>query len=146
MSFFIFCSYGIVAQTAQNVEFKAVKYKPNVDAPLTTNELSKIKEVFGDQTQNIVLNDKAKVKRLKHLLRNRIRILKIDQAQKHRNYTLLSEVELFSAYNPNLKRDVVFDRYGFNPLKYNLNFFPTQNVLYRMDGTNYFIQIKSQFQ
>ena len=143
--FLLFSFNEINGQTAQNVEFKAVKYKPNVDAPLTSDELLKIRELYKESTEDVILNDKARLKRIKHLLRNRLKIFKLDQKDKQRNYTLLSEVELFNHYNSELKRDIVFDRYGFNPLKYNLNFYPSQNVLYRIDGTNYFVQIMSQF-
>ncbi|MCA0133832.1 hypothetical protein [Winogradskyella alexanderae] len=145
MSFFLLCSYGVIAQTAKNVQFNSVNYTPNVNAPLTTNELNKIKEVYQDHTQ-VMLNDEHQLKRLKHLLRNRLNIMRLDKKDKQRNYIPLSEIELFNYYNPNLKRDLVFDMFGFNPLKYNLNFFPTENMLYRIDGTNYFIQVKSQFQ
>ena len=144
--FLLFSFNEINGQIAQNVEFKAVKYKPNVDAPLTSDELLKIREVYKESTEDVIVNDKAHLKRVKHLLRNRLKIFKLDQKDKQRNYTLLSEVELFNHFNPELKRDMVFDRYGFNPLKYNLNFYPSMNVLYRVDGTNYFIQIASQFQ
>ncbi|MCA0154444.1 hypothetical protein [Winogradskyella vincentii] len=144
--FLLFSFNEINGQTAQNVEFKAVKYRPNVDAPLTSDELLKIREVYKDSTEDVILNDKAHLKRIKHLLRNRINILRLDIKGKQRNYIPLSEVELFNHYNPSLERDVVFDKYGFNPLKYNLNFYPSQNLLYRIDGTSYFIQIMSQFQ
>ncbi|WP_411895891.1 hypothetical protein [Winogradskyella sp. A2] len=144
--FLLFSSSEIIGQTAQNIKFKAVKYKPNVDAPLTSSEMAKIKEVYQESTQDVVLNDKAHLKRIKHLLRNRINLLRLNEKAKHRNYINLSEVELFNHYNPELKRDMVFDRYGFNPLKYNLDFYPSQNVLYRIDGTDYFVQIMSQFQ
>lgn len=144
--FLLLCSYGIIAQTAQRVEYRAVKYKSNVDAPLTNDELTKIKEVYKQSTEDVILNDKAHLKRIKHLLRNRIKILKLGIKDQHRIHTLLSEVELFNHFNPNLTRDLVFDKYGFNPLKYNLNLYPSENILYRIDGTNYYIRIMSQFQ
>ncbi|MBV7269952.1 hypothetical protein [Winogradskyella luteola] len=142
----LFIPLNMASQNDGKVSYKAVKYKDNVKAPLTSNELSKIQEVYQESTKKQVLDRPAYVKRIKHLLRNRFSIIQINIKEKQRNYTLLSEVDLFNHYNKNLKRDTNFNRQTFNPLKYNFDFYPSENKLYRVDGTNYFIQIKSQFQ
>lgn len=62
------------------------------------------------------------------------------------NYTLLSSLVLLNKYNPDLKRDDsrTFDPESFNALKYNFNFFPKQEVIYRVDNTPYIIVIYPQ--
>jgi hypothetical protein len=134
------------AQAPNTSISKGVKYKANIDAPLTSVELEKIKEIYQEATKEQVLERPMHLKRIKHLLRNRIRIIKIDIAEKQRSCPLLSEIELFDHYNKNLKRDLVFNKETFNPLKYNFEFFASVPKIYRVDGTNYYIQIKSQFQ
>ncbi len=136
-----------ISAQASNIPIsKAVKYRDNVNAPLTQSELEKINEVYQNNTKDQVLERPMHLKRIKHLLRNRIRIITIDRIDKQRGYQLMSEVELFNHYNSNLKRDVVFNKETFNPLKYSFEFFAPIPKMYRVDGTNYFIQIKSQFQ
>ena len=43
-----------------------------------------------------------------------------------------------------LKRDEGFDPNNFNALKYNMNFFNSQALVYRVDNTDYIIVIKPQ--
>lgn len=137
---------GMSAQSSKPSVYKGVKYKANVDAPLTQTELEKIKEVYQESTKDQVLDKPMHLKRIKHLLRNRIEIITIDIIEKQRPCPLLSEIELFNHYNRNLQRDALFNKNTFNPLKYNFEFFASTPKMYRVDGTNYFIQIKSQFQ
>jgi hypothetical protein len=59
-------------------------------------------------------------------------------------YTLLSTVLLKNKCNPGLMRDDAsnFDPANFNPLKYNLDYFPKgSDKAYRIDGTSYIIVI-----
>jgi hypothetical protein len=144
--FLLIVPLGMNAQTSKKMTYKSVKYKANVDAPLTNSEMGKIKEVYQESAKKEVLDSPIRVKQLKHLLRNRIRIIKIDIREKQRPCQLLSDIELFNPYNKALKREVVFNKENFNPLKYNFNFYPSATIMYRVDGTNYYIQIKSQFQ
>uniref|UniRef100_UPI00404AFF6C hypothetical protein n=1 Tax=Gelidibacter sp. TaxID=2018083 RepID=UPI00404AFF6C len=125
---------------------RLVKYKPNVDAPLTAKELAQIKEVYGDKTQSDVLNHPQRVKDFKHLLRNRVEIREIPSTENQKPCLLLSEVSLFDSNVPNLTRDKTFNPETFNPLKYNFNFFARGGYMYKVDNTNYFIIIKSQYQ
>jgi hypothetical protein len=141
--FVMFAQNGI-AQTQKNQNTQLVKFGKNVDAPLTAQELSMIKEVYQDKLDAYVLSKPQKVKNLKHLLRNRIVIKEITNLKDDDKYTLLSEVELFDIYNPSLKRDVAFNKSTFNPLKYNLEFYRMGSIIYKIDGTNFFIIIKPQ--
>jgi len=56
----------------------------------------------------------------------------------------LSEVTLFDAFVSTLTRDSVFNPQKFNPLKYSFPFYARGEYMYRVDGTDYFILVKSQ--
>ena len=133
-------------QSQNNKTFKGVNYKANVDAPLTNAEMVKIREVYQESTEKQILDNPIRVKHMKHLLRNRIRVIEINIKAKQKPCQLLSEIDLFNDYNKNLKRDEVFNKNNFNPLKYKFKFFESIPMMYRVDGTNYYIQIRSQFQ
>jgi hypothetical protein len=121
-----------------------VKYGANVDAPLNSNELKQLQEVYGNKLEEHVLSKPQRLKDMKHLLRNRIEIKMISNPKYQKQSTLLSEVPLFDYYVKDLKRDESFSPNDFNPLKYLFNFYASESHMYRVDNTNYFIFIKSQ--
>lgn len=104
---------------------------------------AKIQEVYGDKTQEIVENDPERLRFLNDLLINRIEIIKSENTSGDK-YIKLSTAALLNKYNPNLKRDVVFDPANFNPLKYNLIFTSKKTEIYRVDNTDYIIVINPQ--
>lgn len=104
---------------------------------------SKIQEVYGDKTQEMVGNDPERLSFFNDLLLNRIEIIKSDNSSEDK-YIKLSTVALLNKYNPNLKRDTDFDPLNFNPLKYNLIFTSKKTVIYRIDNTDYIIVIQPQ--
>lgn len=124
---------------------RLVKYGTNIDAPLTAKELAQIREVYGAEAEKEVLSRPQRVKDIKNILRNRVVIEQVPGGEL-KPCPLLSEVTLFNAFVPTLKRDVVFNPSEFNPLKYNFNFYSLGAYLYKVDNTNYFITIKSQHQ
>jgi len=104
----------------------------------------RIVEVFGDQLEKLVLNDKDRLNGLNLLLEKRVKIL-IDPYATTEKYPKLSEFSLYDFYNKDLKRDEVFDANTFNVLKYNLSFFSNfETKYYRVDNTNYLIKILAQ--
>ena len=125
---------------------RVVSYNENVNQPLSFEELSFIKEVYGDYAQRDILNRPQRLKDVKNILRNRLEIVNIPNPNNQKLCKLLSEVPLFDAYVDNLKRDVVFNKNTFNPLKYVFDFYSRGGAIYRVDNTNYFIKIKSQYQ
>jgi hypothetical protein len=48
-------------------------------------------------------------------------------------------------YVSDLQRDANFNPQNFNPLKYLFNFYSRGTQMYRVDNTNYFIIIESQY-
>jgi len=142
---FILSIFGATAQSSKQQSLKLIKYKDNINAPLSVIEKAFIKEVYADKYNEYIVNRPQKLKDLKNLLRNRITIKKMPDVTKHtKKYTLLSEAGLFNSYNKALTFDKKYVKNSFNVLKYNLNFFGRGTKTYRIDGTPYFIIIKSQ--
>jgi len=140
-------SFNICAQNYKYKQpLKVVKYKDNVQKPLTAKELSQLKEVYGETLDKYVLSNLQRLKDIKNILRNRVEIISVPDLSKHKSCKLLSEMPLFDAYVNNLKRDAIFDKSSFNPLKYVLDFYSRGPAMYKVDNTNYFIIIKSQYQ
>lgn len=105
----------------------------------------RIVEVFGDQLATLVLNDPQRLKSLNDILLNRTEIKKIPIGTRDK-YVKLSTMPLFNKYNPNLQRDVPFNKDNFNVLKYNLEFFARSTKIYRIDNTDLVIVIHPQTQ
>lgn len=122
-----------------------INFPDNVDEPLTKKEKTMIDEVYQSKAKKVVFDDEEFLKDIKHLLRNRITIYEDNNPETQKKCKLLSQVPLNTEYNENLKRDVKFDIVNFNPLKYQLDFFSKGTYLYRIDNTNYFILVTSQY-
>lgn len=139
-------SYNCNSQTTnrQYVPLKVVQYDVNVKTPFSANEMLQLKEVYGASLEKEILSRPNRVLSMKNLLRNRIVIENIPNPINQKKCTLLSEVPLFDAFVSTLQRDLVFKPQGFNPLKYTFSFYSRGEHMYRVDGTNYFILIKSQ--
>lgn len=139
--------FSINAQSNnQNQPLPIVQYKANVDAPLSSFERQQLEEVYGDKLNSYILSKPQRLKAIKNILRNRVEILEFSNPQDQKESKLLSEVSLFNYYVPELKRDLVFNKNNFNPLKYNFSFYSRGASMYRVDNTNYYILIKPQYQ
>lgn len=144
---FLFCGIALNAN-AQSKTYKqplpVINYNNNVNAPLTSKELSQIQEVYGNKANDYVLSKPQRLKDIKNILRNRVEIKMISNINDQKQCPLLSEVPLFNYYVKGLVKDTSFNPKNFNPLKYNFEFYSTGSYMYRVDNTNYFIIIKSQ--
>jgi hypothetical protein len=112
-----------------------VKAQVNIDP--------KIREVYATYTEEQVSKDPDRLRDLNDILQNRLTVVWSPPASEEK-YTKLSSMNLFRVYNPELTRDTVFDIVTFNPLKYDLDFFPRHTMIYRIDDTNYVIMIEPQ--
>lgn len=138
----LFLSFTIFSQEAKSTP---ISFPDNVEAPLTKKEKAMINEVYQSKANELVYQNSDFLKDLKHLLRNRITIYKDTNPKTQKFTKLLSEVPLFNDYNSSLTRDANFNINNFNPLKYKLNFFSKGTYVYRIDNTDYFIQVISQY-
>lgn len=103
----------------------------------------RIVEVFGDDLQTLVLNDPHRLRALNQILFERHEII-VEPYTTGEKYTKLSTIPLFKYSNPNLVRDVVFDRDTFNILKYDLQFYAPADKIYRVDNTDFLIVVHPQ--
>ena len=141
--FLSFSSFG------QNVKVEksppqVIVYNSNTKTPFSSDELKKLREVYGDALSSEILNRPSRVLALKEILRNRVVIRKVSKPAAQKPCPLLSEVPLFDTFVSNLTRDKFFNPKTFNPLKYNFPFYRRGNQLFRVDQTDYFILIKPQ--
>lgn len=107
-----------------------------------TSSLEKIQEVYGSYWAEVEKIDTDRQKVLVNLLENRVQILQEPYFEGEK-YQKLSTIPLFNKYNNKLKRDMIFDENAFNVLKYDINFFSSNDQVYRIDNTNYIVYIKS---
>ncbi|MES2516206.1 MAG: GTP cyclohydrolase [Bacteroidota bacterium] len=104
---------------------------------------SKIQEVYGNKTQELVINDPDRSAFLTDLIENRIKIIELALSPNEK-YAKLSDVALLNKYNTSLTRDIAFDANTFNALKYDFIVSSKTPVVYRVDNTDYLIVIQPQ--
>lgn len=141
----VFCFNGYSQKSnIRNSSLKLVHYDANVNAPFSADEMVQLKEVYGASLEKEILSRPNRVLSMKNLLRNRIVIENRPGLKDQKKCRWLSEVPLFEAFVSNLQRDFVFNPQEFNPLKYNFSFYSRGEHIYRVDGTDYLIFVKSQ--
>jgi len=145
---FLFCCIAININ-AQSKTYKqpltVINYNKNVNTPLTSEELNQIQEVYGNKANEYVLSKPQRLRDVKNILRNRVKVVVFTNPKNQKECKTLSQVSLFNIYNKSLTRGV-FNKLNFNPLKYNFEFYSRGTSMYRVDNTDYFIIIKSQYQ
>ncbi|MDN3493979.1 hypothetical protein [Winogradskyella bathintestinalis] len=133
-------------QSEQSNPLPLAKFNNNVKIPLTSKERSQIIEVYGEYADKYVFNNDQRLRSIKHILRNRVEIKLITDKNNRKACTKLSEVTILDGFVSELERDETFNPNNFNPLKYNFEFHSRAAAMYQVDGTNYYITIKSQYQ
>ena len=118
-----------------------IVYNANVEASLTAEELRFITEVYGDKTQDDVLNQPHILKEIKNILRNRVEIMNAGD----KNLDALQKLSSVDLVNTESVSDFSFNPKTFNPLKYNFNFYSRNSSYYHVDNTSFYIYIKSQY-
>ena len=138
-------SFNGFAQSEVNPRVvKVVSYNDNVKQALTTQEMDFLVETYGDKLEENILSRPERLKDVKDILRNRVKIELASNNEKSAYMPLLSTVPLFKNYNSKLERDVYFDKNTFNPLKYQFHFHGFGTSMYRIDNTKYVVIIKPQ--
>ncbi len=118
--------------------FSSFGYNPT---PYTKAQVEAfIREVYADQADDLVLqNDSDRLAIIEDFLA-RVQI-KTGAEYAGKKFSLLSELSLQNKYNPELRRDAVFDPATFNPLKYRFAMMARERQVFRVDGTDYIILI-----
>lgn len=143
MFFMITNSATAQSDWAEKAEVEYANAK-NVEAKLTQDEKQFIDAVFGDKVTELVYNNPDFLKSLKHLIRNRISIVKVESNSKAKKGMLLSKIPLANDFaTQEISKFSTIE--GFNPLKYKMEFFSKGTYMYIIDNTDYVIEITSQF-
>ena len=148
LNFVVLFSISLLINAQENnlSEVTPITYKDNIKTPLNSEELLMITEVYGDFAQQYVFDKSEKLKSVKNILRNRVKIYE-ENIKDLIGLNKLSQVALFDVFNNNLKRDIIFNPNTFNPLKYDFNYNSRdKSKRYRVDNTNYVIVVYSQYQ
>ena len=105
----------------------------SVANPLTKQEIRFIKSAISEEAYYRIINVKALEQNIKDILRNRVQILtkKYFPSEKF--------PKLSSIMNSNLSQ--IFNKHNFNPLLYDFDFESFESQIYRVDGTDYIINI-----
>lgn len=100
----------------------------------TKEDASKfIKEVYQEKADDLIYSNKDRSERFQDLILNRLKVMYLP-FEANEKYPNISGVALLDNYNTNLRRDNVYNKQTFNPLKYDLSFFATKKVIYRIDN------------
>jgi len=105
----------------------------NVNPKLTNQEIGFIKSAYGDATFKKIISIKALEKNIKDILRNRVQFL-------NKKFILGENIPKLSSIS-NGSTPIVFNQKRFNPLLYDIDFESSENQIYRVDGTDFIINI-----
>ena len=105
----------------------------SVADPLTKQEIRLIKSALSEEAYHRIINVKALEQNIKDILRNRVQILtkRFMPSEKF--------LKLSSITNSNSSQK--FSKYNFNPLLYDFDFESFESQIYRVDGTDYIVNI-----
>ena len=139
-------SVNVLTSEAQNASEKAltqVQFDDNVNAPLTSMEMTILTEAYGENLESLILSKPQRLKDVKHLLRNRLQIVNAKNKDLS-TFPLVSSQSVFKYYKKSFSENVLYQGINFNPLQFNLNFYSKKATTYRIDNTNYILIIKPQ--
>ena len=105
----------------------------SVADPLTKQEIRLIKSALSEEAYHRIINVKALEQNIKDILRNRVQILT------KRYFPSEKFPKLSSITDSNSSQ--IFNKHNFNPLLYNFDFESFESQIYRVDGTDYIINI-----
>ena len=130
--FFLISICNIVSQN-KNYNSWIIEFNDNVYSPLNDIEKKYILEAYGEYTYKRILNLNPLLLNIKDILRNRVQILqkKYYKNEKIKKLSLLKKINSAP----------IFDINDFNPLLYDFDFELKKNQIYRVDNTDYLINI-----
>lgn len=130
--FFLISIHNIESQN-KNYNLWTIEFNENVYIPLNDIEIKYILEAYGESTYKRILNINPLLLNIKDILRNRVEILK----KKYYKNEEIKKLSLVKKINSN----PIFDINDFNPLLYDFDFESKKNQIYRVDNTDYLINI-----
>ncbi|MDC2975087.1 hypothetical protein OAY89_00010 [Bacteroidota bacterium] len=129
----LFFSFSFIFSQSDKHNPWIIELGENVTNPLTNQEIRFIKSALGDEAYYRIINIKALEQNIKDILRNRVQILT------KRYFPSEKFPKLSSILNS--KSSQIFNKYNFNPLFYDFDFESLESQVYRVDGTDYIINI-----
>jgi len=129
----LFFSFSFAFSQSDNINPLSTNTNKNIDYPFTTKELSFIENAFDDDALKRINKIKALEKYVKDILRNRVQIL-YKKYQINENLPKLSSISSLTIIKN-------FNKNNFNPLIYNFDFDSQRSQIYRVDGTDFVINI-----
>ena len=105
----------------------------SVNDSFTNQEITFIKSALGEDAYYRIINIRALEQNIKDILRNRVQILT------KRYFPSEKFPKLSSITDSNSSQ--IFNKHNFNPLLYNFDFESFESQIYRVDGTDYIINI-----
>ena len=129
----LFFSFSFIFSQSDKHNPWIIELGESVTNHLTNQEIRFIKSALGDEAYYRIINIKALEQNIKDILRNRVQILT------KRYFSSEKFPKLSSIANSNSSQ--IFNKYNFNPLFYDFNFESLESQVYRVDGTDYIINI-----
>ena len=100
---------------------------------MTNQEIRFIKSALAEEAYYRIINAKALEQNIKDILRNRVQIL-TKRYIPNEKFAKLSSIT-------NSNSSQIFNKHNFNPLLYDFDFESFESQIYRVDGTDYIINI-----
>ena len=129
----LFFSFSFIFSQSDKHNPWIIELGESVSNPLTNQEIRFIKSALGEKAYYRIINIKALEQNIKDILRNRVQILT------KRYFPSEKFPKLSSVSNSNSSQ--IFNKYNFNPLFYDFDFESLESQVYRVDGTDYIINI-----
>ena len=129
----LFFSFSFIFSQSDKHNPWIIELGENVTNPLTNQEIRFIKTALGEEAYYRIINIKALEKNIKDILRNRVQIL----TKRYFPYEKFPKLSSIKNSNPSQ----IFSKYNFNPLLYDFDFESFESQIYRVDGTDYIINI-----
>tara|TARA_B100002052_G_C15596578_1_gene469029 strand:+ start:44 stop:481 length:438 start_codon:yes stop_codon:yes gene_type:complete len=129
----LFFTFSFIFSQSDKHNSWIIELGESVANPLTNQEISFIKSALGKEAYYRIINVKALEQNIKDILRNRVQILT------KRYFTSEKFPKLSSITNSNSSQ--IFNKNNFNPLFYDFDFESFESQIYRVDGTDYIINI-----
>ena len=129
----LFFTFSFIFSQSDKHNSWIIELSEDVTNPLTNQETLFIKSAYGDKGFNRIISINALEKNIKDILRNRVQILtkRFFHSEKY--------PKLSSITNSNTPQ--IFNKNNFNPLLYDFDFESFESQIYRVDGTDYLINI-----
>ena len=129
----LFFSFSFIFSQSDKHNPWIIELGESVTNPLTNQEIRFIKSALGDEAYYRIINIKALEQNIIYILRNSVQILT------KRYFPSDKFPKLSSIMNSNLSQ--IFNKNNFNPLLYDFDFESFESQIYRVDGTDYIINI-----